>query len=134
MSVHISATTGRSNKHLTADAFQNNGQPCSREVYTGTQSHEGEYNTHNAIAGMRPLGRPVTVILAKSAARVYTCVYMCVCVLCLKQEKPDSSCSDISRMLTAPHKLTMEENSASIININYKETQAHIRFPSISKT
>ncbi len=51
-----------------------------REVYTGTHSHKGEYNIHNAIAGTRPLGRPVTVILAKSAVRLCVCVCVWVCV------------------------------------------------------
>lgn len=88
------------------------------EVYTATHSHKGEYNIHNAIAGMRPLGRPVTVILAKSAA----CVCVCVSnsVLCLKQEKLDSSCSDTSGMFTVPHKPKMKQTFASNKNTIYK--------------
>lgn len=89
-----------------------------RDIYTGTHSHKGEYNIHNAIAGMRPLGRPVTVILAKSAMFVCLCVTASMC--CLKQEKLYSSCSDTSRMLTAPHILTMVKNFALIKHINYK--------------
>lgn len=85
-----------------------------REVYSGTHFHKGEYNIHNAIAGMRPSGRPVTVISARS---VRLCVRQ---PLCLRQEKLDSSCSDISRMLVAPYKLTMEDDLASIKNMNYK--------------
>lgn len=104
-----------------------------REVYTGTDSHKGEYNIHNAIAGMKPLGRPVTVILAKSVLLVWECVCVCTSVLRLKQEKLDSCCSDISGMFTVPNKLATEETFASIRNIIYKQTQAHILFTSIRK-
>lgn len=58
------------------------------EVYTAAQSHKGGSNIHNALAGMRPLGRPVTVILAESPVFVAVCVYVCVF---LKQEKLNSS-------------------------------------------
>lgn len=85
MSVYISATTGRSNKHLTADAFQNNGQRCSvRYMLLHRLTRENAvYTVQSQVLREAFRGRLVTVILAKSG--VFTRERM---------KQLDSSCSE----------------------------------------